>query len=265
MKKPSAIRMASCYIILIIASLFFVFPLYYMLCAASGGNLDFHNGLLIPGTHLFENIAYILTDSPFMDSFLFSLKYTLIQTVITLLICAMAGYAFEMFHDRIKDHVFQAFLFALMIPFTGTLIPLYKMYARMGLINTTAGLILPFLASPLIVMIFRQNTRTFPKELIEAARLDGLREFGIFFRIYLPNMKGTVSCGIIIAFLNAWNSYQWPRVVITERVKIPMTMYLTLMGKGDRMTLVLLSMIPTMIVFFIFQKFFVEGLSGALD
>ncbi len=257
--------MASYYIILIIASLFFVFPLYYMLCAASGGNLDFHNGLLIPGTHLFENIAYILTDSPFMDSFLFSLKYTLIQTVITLLICAMAGYAFEMFHDRIKDHVFQAFLFALMIPFTGTLIPLYKMYARMGLINTTAGLILPFLASPLIVMIFRQNTRTFPKELIEAARLDGLREFGIFFRIYLPNMKGTVSCGIIIAFLNAWNSYQWPRVVITERVKIPMTMYLTLMGKGDRMTLVLLSMIPTMIVFFIFQKFFVEGLSGALD
>ena len=100
--------------------------------------------------------------------------------------------------------------------------------------------------------------------LLYTSRLDGVSELGIFFRIYLPCMKSTFSCGTIIAFSNAWNSYQWAHLIMYDDQKIPMTVFLTLGLKGNSMTLVLLSMVPSLVVFFIFQKFFVEGMNGAL-
>lgn len=252
------------YLFLTLMSIFFVLPLYYMLCSASGGNTDVTVGLVIPGTQLWENISYILFETHFMDSFLYTLEYCGIQTVCTLLICSMAGYAFEIYHDRVKDRLFQVFLFALMIPLISTVVPLFIFFSRLHMQYSMTAVIAPFIASPLIVMIFRQNARSFPRELIEAARVDGLREVGIFFRIFIPNMKSTFSCAIIITFLNAWNSYQWPRIINYNEIRRPMSVYLTLSGKGNLMALVLLSMIPSLIVFFLFQKFFVDGMSGAV-
>jgi len=102
-------------------------------------------------------------------------------------------------------------------------------------------------------------------EVIEAARMDGLREPLIFLFMYLPNMKATISCGVIIAFLHAWNSYQWPSIIMLNDSSIPMTVYLTLGHKGDRMTLVLLSMLPSMLVFFVLQKYFVKGMGSTVE
>ena len=160
--------------------------------------------------------------------------------------------------------LFKVVLFAMMISITPLMVPLFQMYTKLGIVDTIWGLMAPFLASPLIIMIFRQNSRGFPYELVEAARLDGVSELGIFFRIYLPCMKITFSCGTIIAFSNAWNSYQWAHLIMYDDQKIPMTVFLTLGLKGNSMTLVLLSMVPSLVVFFIFQKFFVEGMNGAL-
>lgn len=252
------------YAILIISSICFVLPLYIMFCIASGGNTDINAGPILPGGDLWRNIRHILFETGFMQSFLFTLKYTVVQTILTVLICGLAGFGFEVYHDKHKDKLFKVVLFAMMISITPLMVPLFKMYTAMHLIDTMWGIMAPFLASPLIIMIFRQNARNFPYDLVEAARLDGLKEPGIFFRIFLPCMRSTVSCGIIIAFLNAWNSYQWPRVIMYDESKIPMTVYLTLGMKGDNMTLVMLSMIPSMAVFFIFQKFFVEGMNGAV-
>lgn len=248
------------YIFLILVCLWAVFPLYYMFCLASGSP----SGSLIPGNELLSNIRYILFETRFLDSFFFTLKYTVIQTVITLLICSMAGYGFEVFHDKVKDKLFQVILYSMMIPFVSTIVPLFIMIMRAGLYDTMWGLILPYLSSPLIIMIFRQNARSFPVALREAARMDGMNEFGIFFRIFLPTMKSALSCGIIIAFLNAWNTYQWPRIIMSNQTHIPMTVYIQLQDIGNPMAVVMLNMIPSMVVFFIFQKFFIEGMGGSI-
>lgn len=252
------------YLILIIASFCFLLPFYPLLCSASGGNISMSDGLVLPGPDLWKNIYIILTETKFLSSLWFTLRYTVLQTILTLLICGLAGFAFEIYQDKYKDILFKIVLFAIMISITPLMVPLYQLYMRWGIIDTMWGLIAPFIASPLIIMIFRQNSRGFPYELIEAARLDGVSELGIFFRIYLPCMKGTFSCGTIIAFLNAWNSYQWPHLIMYDEHKIPMTVFLTLGMNGNNMTVVLMSMLPSIIVFFIFQKFFVEGMNGAL-
>ncbi len=253
------------YFFLILFSFFSIFPLYYVLCRASGGNTDITKGLILPGFKLLDNISYIVFETNFMASFLYTLGYTLLQTFFTLCVCSFAGYGFEIYHDRFKDCLFKAVLLTFMLPFTSLVVPLFILFSSTHMINTTPAMLLPFIASPLIIMIFRQQSRAFPKELVEAARLDGLREFLIFFRIYIPNMKSTFVCGTVIAFLHAWNSYQWPRIIMIHKEKVPMTVYLTLADKGNPMTLVLLSMLPTLILFFALQKFFIRGMQGALQ
>jgi len=252
------------YFILIIFSIFSVFPLYYAFCRASGGNTDITKGMIIPGTALWNHISYILFETNFMSSFLYTLRYTALQTFLTLCICSLAGYAFELYHDKGKDYFFKAVLVTYMLPFTSLIVPLFIMFSNTGLINTTGAMITPFIASPLIIMLFRQQSRNFPIELVEAARLDGLQEPFIFLRLYIPNMIPTLICGTVITFLNAWNSYQWPRIIMIHKEKIPMTVYLTLGKKGDTMTLVLLSMLPTILLFFALQKYFIKGMQDAV-
>jgi len=260
-----SLKRIATYIFLTVFSIWSVLPIYYAICKASGGNVDMLKGPMVPGFKLWDNLSHILFETPFLSSFTYTLAYTCVQTILTLFVCALAGYGFELYHDKWKDNFFKAILWIYMIPFTTLVVPTFVIFKGFHLINTTAGIILPFIASPLIIMIFRQQSRTFPMEVIEAARMDGLREPLIFLFMYLPNMKATISCGVIIAFLHAWNSYQWPSIIMLNDSSIPMTVYLTLGHKGDRMTLVLLSMLPSMLVFFVLQKYFVKGMGSTVE
>jgi len=254
-----------CYIILVVAAFCSLFPIYYVFCKASGGNTDFTLGMPTIGSQLIPNISMILYRTDFLRCLLYTLKYVLVQTGMTLILCSMAGYGFEIYHDKGKDFVFRFVLVAMMLPFTALMVPLFLMASKFELINTVVAMIAPFIASPLIILLFRQSARAFPMELLEAARLDGLKEPFVFLRIFLPNMKSTLASAMIITFLNAWNSYQWPRIIMVNEDLVPMTVYLTLMEKGDVMTLVLLNMVPALVVFYGFQKFFVQGMQGALQ
>ena len=227
------IKQIGTYLFLIIFSLFSILPIYYAVCKASGGNVDMLKGAMLPGLQLDENLFYILFQTPFITSFLYTLMYTSIQTFFTLLVCALAGYGFELYHDKLKDSFFKIILWIYMIPFTTLVVPTFVIFKDFHLINTTTGIIMPFIASPLIIMVFRQQSRNFPIEIVEASRMDGLKEPFIFIKMYLPNMKSTLACGVIIAFLHAWNSYQWPSIIMMNENNIPMTVYLTL---GERET-----------------------------
>lgn len=196
-----------------------------------------HSGNRSLGKYLLHPVSHSVS-----ELLILSLRYTIYQTLLTLLICGLAGFAFEIYHDRKKDMLFKVVLFAMMISITPLMVPLFQMYTKLGIVDTIWGLMAPFLASPLIIMIFRQNSRGFPYELVEAARLDGVSELGIFFRIYLPCMKSTFSLRYDPShFPNAWNSYQWAHLIMYDDQKIPMTVFLTLGLKGNSMTLVLLS------------------------
>lgn len=119
-------------------------------------------------------------------------------------------------------------------------------------------------------MMFRQNSRSFPVDIMEAARIDGLSEWGIFFRMYMPVMKSTYAAAAVVAFMNAWNSYMWPKVVMLKNESETMTMLIANVAGGYKVDYGMLMMgvlfcsVPTMIIFFVLQKSFAEGITGSV-
>ena len=195
------------YIFLIIVSLISVFPLYWMAVSATHTSIEVIRGALLPGNYLFKNFANLLAAGNVSGAMANSFKYSIVMTVLALFICSLAGYGFEIYHDKAKDAIMSVLLLAMMVPFVAIMIPLFQTFSKWGLLNTTLGFLLPTISTPFLIMLFRQSARSFPHDILEAARLDGLNEFHIFLRIFVPTMKSTYASAAIITFMGAWNSY----------------------------------------------------------
>lgn len=258
------------YIFLSIVSLLSIFPLYYMACAATNKSVDVIKGKLIPGSYLLANLKSLLSQQKVGVALTNSFKYSLICTLVALLVCSVAGYGFEIYHDKKKDFVFTIILMAMMVPFAATMIPLFRMFSQANLLNTTLGFILPSISTPFLIMMFRQSARSFPHDLIEAARIDGVSEIGIFFKMFFPTMRSTYAAAMTITFMNAWNNYLWPKVIMMDDTSITMPMLVAnLTGGyytdyGVLMLSVFICTIPTIIIFFLLQKSFANGITGAV-
>ena len=258
------------YIILIIASFLSAFPLYYMICGATNSSIDIVRGKLFPGIYLMENYQSLIANQNLGRAMFNSFRNAIVITVIALLICSIAGYGFEIYHDKGKDLLMNILLLAMMVPQVATMVPLFKMFSKAGLLNTAVGFILPILSTPFMIMMFRQNARAFPIDIIEAARIDGLSEVRIFFQMFIPTMKSTYAAAAVITFMNAWNAYLWPKVIMTDNKALTMPMLIAnlitgyVTDYGMLMCGVLFCSIPTMIVFFVLQKQFAEGITGAV-
>lgn len=263
-------RLIPAYIFLIIVSFLSVFPLLWMISAATNTSLDVARGKIMFGTYALENFKNLITQQNLWGAMKNSFVYSIVQTVASLFICSLAGFGFELYHDKGKDRLFGILLLAMMVPQVATMVPLFKMMSQMGLLNTVWGFILPSLSTPFLIMMFRQNSRNFPLDLMQAARIDGLSEMGIFFRMYVPIMKSTYAAAAVITFMNAWNAYLWPKVVLNQADAQTMPMLIANLSAGYSidygvlMMGVLFCSIPTMIVFFILQKQFAEGITGAV-
>ena len=271
-KNRSAIqrRLIPTYIFLIIVSFISVFPLYWMISAATNTSTDVSRGRIVPGGHFMTNFNNLISQQPLWKSLWNSFFYAALTTILCLLICSIAGYGFEVYHDKGKDRLFSVLLLAMMVPQVATMIPLFQMFSKAHLLNNAIGFILPIISTPFMIMMFRQNARSFPIDIIEAARIDGLSEIQIFFRMFIPTMKSTYAAAAVITFMNAWNAYLWPKVIMTDNRAMTMPMlignlitgYVT--DYGMLMCGVLFCSIPTMIVFFVLQKQFAEGITGAV-
>ena len=263
-------RLIPTYIFLIIVSFFSVFPFYWMISAATNQSIDVARGKIIPGAYALENFQNLVQNTNLWGAMGNSVLYALVQTILALLICSLAGFGFELYHDKGKDIVFSILLLAMMIPQVATMIPLFKLLSAAKLLNSVWGFILPSLSTPFLIMMFRQNSRNFPVDTMEAARIDGLNEFQIFYRMYMPMMKATYAAAGVITFMNAWNSYLWPKVIMTMPEAQTMPMLIANMSGGYTtdygmlMVGVLFCSVPTMVVFFVLQKQFAEGITGAV-
>ena len=152
----------------------------------------------------------------------------------------------------------------------GEIIPLFRMFGKMGLLNTTVGCILPTVSTAFMIFMFRQAAKSFPDEIIEAARIDGVGEWGIYFKMFLPIMKSTYAAAAIVSFMNAWNSYMWPLIVLQNENSKTMPILVSgltaryTIDYGSMMLAVTISTIPMLIIFFVLQKNFVEGITGSV-
>ncbi len=258
------------YTFLIIASFLSAFPLYYMICGATNPSIDVVRGKLIPGTYLMENLKTLVGMQNLQLAMFNSFRNAIITTFIALLVCSIAGYGFEIYHDKGKDTLMSILLLAMMLPFVAIMIPLFKMFTSWGLVNTWIALVIPSISTPFMIMLFRQAARSFPHDIIEAARLEGLSEVQIFFRMFIPIMKSTYGAAMTVTFMNAWNNYLWPTIILQDSKAITMPMLVANLKSGYSvdygmlMLGVLICTLPTAIIFLCLQKSFANGITGAV-
>ena len=241
-----------------------------MAVSATNKSVDILAGRLLPGSYIKDNFQNLLDMYNIGRAMTNSLRYSLLMTAATLLICSLAGYGFEIYHDRVKDRLMSILLLALMVPFVAILIPLFQMMSKYGLLNTSLGFMLPTISTPFMIMLFRQNSKAFPYEIVEAARIDGCSELTIFIRFFIPTMRSAFAAAVIITFMNAWNSYLWPKVIMQtdESITMPILVasikdgYFT--DYGVLMLAVMICTMPTIVFFFFLQKQFAEGIAGSV-
>lgn len=255
---------------LIIVSFLSVFPLYYMVVCSTNSTTDILATKLVPGTYFVENLRNLLGSTDFVQCLLNSVRYALVGTILSVIVCSLAGYAFEIYHDRVKDAVMAILLLSIMVPVAATLIPLFTLFGELNLLSTTLGFVLPFVSSAFLILLFRQNSRAFPKEIVDSARIDGLSELQIFIRMYVPIMKSVFATAIIVSFMNIWNDYLWALVVMRSDESRSLALLLSTMTDaytidyGLLMLLAALTTLPLAIMFFCLQKNFTEGITGSV-
>ncbi|MDO7907720.1 carbohydrate ABC transporter permease [Paenibacillus sp. JX-17] len=264
------------YVFLILAAVISIFPFLWMIVSSTNASVDVTRGRLLPGSHLVENFNNLLASADIMQALLNSARITVITTLLSLLIASLAGYGFEIYRSRAKDIVFNILLLSMMIPFAALMVPLYRMFASISNtvpvigIDTVTSVILPTVTTAFLIFFFRQSTKMFPKDMLEAGRIDGLSELGIFFKIYLPTMKTTYAAAAIITFMSSWNSYMWPLIVLQSPEKMTVPLLISNLGSsyspdfGMIFTAIVMATLPTALVFFAMQKQFVQGMVGSV-
>ena len=240
-----------------------------LLTSLKSSNLVIRNGfnLKIDGLTL-ENYKYLFTgDHQYFRWFGNSIFLTVVQTVLTLFVSAWVAYGFAFYNFKGKNFLFVCVLIVMMIPFEILMLPLYREIVAMKLINNYLGIMLPYLAHPIAIFFFRQYLRSIPKEIIDAGRIDGCSEYGIFLRLVLPLMNSAFAAMAIFIGMTSWNNYLWPLLVLSDSKKFTLPIGLTsLMSPyGNNYTLLIsgavMSVIPIIVLFFSAQKFFIEGMS----
>ena len=266
----SKVKKFGLYFALTLVSVISVFPFFWMVVAATNNSVDVIGGKLTFGLNLLENYKTLISQQPVWSSFWNSCKYTIAVTIFALVVCSLAGYGFEIYRSKGKERVYAVVLMTMMIPFVALMVPLFRMYSKLGLLNTVIGFMLPSLATPLLIMMFRTNAKAFPGSIIEASRIDGLSEIGIFFRMYIPSMKSIFAAAGVITFMNSWNNFLWAKVIMSDSSTQTLPMLISNLTSGYKtdygmlMLAVLITTIPTAVVFFALQKYFVEGITGSV-
>lgn len=267
------------YVFLSVISFISVFPLVWMVIAATNKSVDITRGTLIPGTYLIENIKSVLaSDLQYTTAFKNSLLIAVVTTVLAMIVSSAAGYAFVIYRSKARERVFSLILLSMMVPFAALMVPLFRMFSKfndMGplkaiALNTPMSVVVIGIATAFLIFFFRQNAQSFPKELIEAARIDGLGEFSIFVKIFMPTMKSCYAAAIVVTFMNSWNNYLWPLIALQSPEKRTLPLVISAMGSsytpdyGMMMVAVLIMTIPTALIFFFMQKQFVAGMTGSV-
>lgn len=264
------LRQLPVYIFLAVVAFLSVFPLYFMAVSATNTSRDVLSTRLIPGSALIENFRTLLSQQNLGQALWHSALNAVLTTVLALIICSIAGYSFEVFYSKAKDRLMGILLLAMMIPFAATMIPLFRLFAKAGMVNSTWAVIMPAIATPFLILLFRQSSRSFPREILEAARIDGLGELAIFLRIYVPTMRSTYAAAAVITFMTAWNNFLWPKVILVDNTYQTMPMLVSNLSAGYvtdygvLMLAVLIASLPAMIVFLALQHSFANGITGAV-
>ncbi|MBQ3479399.1 MAG: carbohydrate ABC transporter permease, partial [Clostridia bacterium] len=258
----------------IILCILFLIPLYALVLGTFKGgaelfvsglnlNLDFSMLHTRAWRYLFTGIMSNGEYNPH-DYFLWyknSLMVVLVQGSLTLLLSSMVAYGLAKYEFKGKNVIFMCVLMVMMVPLEILMLPMYTQVNAMGMRNTYAGVMLPFLVSMSAVFFFRQFLTGIPYEMIEAARVDGCTEYGIFFRIIMPVMKPAYASMAVLTGMGAWNALLWPMLVLSDMKKytIPIGLNTLWSPYGNNYDLMItgscFAILPLLLIYLFAQKF----------
>ncbi len=264
--------------LLILFSFYFLFPFVYMFSVSLQTESELMTAvgfkdMIIPDTWRWENYVDVFRQIPFARYFINSTIVTGLTVIGTTVSASLVAYSFARLRWPGRDLVYSIMLVTMMVPASVLMIPTYKMYSSMGLTNSWWPLVLPaFLGGGAgNVILIQQFFKTVPREIFEAAKIDGAGEFGIWWRIMLPLSKPVVATVAIFAFLFSWNDYMGPMIYINspELTTVSLGLRAFFSQQSTNWSLLMagsiISMIPNLIIFIFCQRYFLEGIkSGAV-
>lgn len=253
----------------------FIIPFLYM----TTGGFKFQNEIasstvsLLPRQPTLANYQVIFQEWPILRITGNSFFIAIAVTATNLFFCSLAGMAYARFRFPGRDKLFSLALLTMMIPMQAILVPLFIIMANFNWINTYQAIILPGAIGAFGIFFMRQYIdSSVPTELLDAARIDGCSEFGMYWRIVVPVIKpAMVTLGLIL-FMNAWNDYLWPMIMLNENAMYTLSLTVGaaglrnyLLNWGEKLAAATLAAWPPVIIFFIFRKQFIEAImAGAL-
>lgn len=260
-------------VLFVILAILIILPIWLLFIASfkPGGDL------LQYGLNLDINVARMSLDNfvllftgkhDYWIWFFNSIFLTAFTVLSTLAVSAFVGYGFAAYEFKGKKYFFVLVLLILSIPLEVVMLPLYKQMSTMKLMDSYVAIVLPFMAHASTIFFFRQYLLGIPRSLLEAGRIDGATEYGIFLKLIVPIMKPAFSAMAILNGMNAWNNYLWPLLVIRSADKYTLTLGLnTLLNPyGDNYSLLIVgsvfSIVPIFLLFIAFQKYFIEGMTA---
>ncbi len=244
-----------------------IFPLYWMVVVALSSRADLLSGdlRLWPRAFTTENFDRVLSSFPVATWFGNSVAISLVVALITVTVSLLAGYAFAQLRFRGSNWLFLLALSTLMLPVQVIMVPLFRLVSNAHLYGTYWAVILPTAASAFGVFLSRQFILAIPRDLIDAARIDGAGQLQVFTKIVLPLSKPLIAVLFFMSLLQTWNDFAWPLIALkqNELFTLPIGL-LYLQGQfgsdyGATMAFALLNVGPMVLLFLVFQRYFVQG------
>jgi ABC-type glycerol-3-phosphate transport system permease component len=261
------------HMVVISGALITVLPLAWMVYSSfkTTGEIFRYPPWLPPEIWSFDNYTNLFAGWAFPTWYRNSVAYALIQTLMTLFFCSLAGFAFAKYTFRGKNILFAILISSTLIPFQLILIPLFIEISRIGWTDTAYAMIIPWVAPAFGIFLMRQFALYIPSELMESARIDGASEFRTYWQIVLPLLQpGLIALGIF-TFLSSWNSYLWPLMVLRSNNTMVLTVGIASMQAqaagsatpyGEIMAAATLMSLPVIVLFVFVQRYFIAGLTA---
>jgi len=250
-----------------------LFPFYFLVVSSFRNVQELFNGgfrlALDVKNMTLSNYLLLFTKngSIYFSWYKNSILITSLFTIFSLTLSSLVGYGLGAYVFKGRNLIFTLVLFLLMMPLEILMLPLYKLLVTVRLINTYAGVILPFVVSPAGVFFFRQFTTGIPKDYMDAGRMDGCTEYGIYLRIMAPLMRPAFGAMAILLAMREWNDFLWPLIVLrtSDHLTIPVGLASLMSPYGNTYDMMLsgavLAIIPIVILFLFNQRAFVTGLT----
>lgn len=258
------------YIILVLGTVIFIYPFIWMLSASFAPENQMSSLVLFPSTLTLSSYTQVLDKIPIVRSLLNSLFVSLAVTLGVIVLGSLIAYALTNFEFKGRGLIFYIIIFTMSLPFQITLIPQYILMVEFRWVDTYLALIIPYLINGLSIIMFHQYFKTIPKDMIDAARIDGCSEFRILFQILWPNSVPAILTVGIVTFMGIWNEVLWPIIVIRDEKLMTMPQLITLFAVGGRaesqlgvkLAAATMLAIPIVAAYTFFQRYFIQSMAS---